>query len=154
MRVPMAVALSLALCAAVAAGPAAASRAPAGQKDESTSGKKPKSITIVGCLSQDEKTPDHLTIADDKDGTRYRVSGKNLSEYVGRRVELVGAVRHPVHVAFGLFPSPNVAAQAGAMDPAQAATASAPGGGAAGTGNVTLPELRVTKVSAGRGVCK
>jgi hypothetical protein len=158
MRVQIAVALSLALSAGVAAGPAAASHATAGQKpstkDESRSGKKPKSITIVGCVSQDEHAPDHLTIADDKDGTLYRVSGKNLREYVGRRVELVGALRHPVHVKFGLFPSPNVAAQAGAMDPTQAATASAPGGAASGTGNVALPELRVTKVSAGRGECQ
>ena len=51
----------------------------------------------------------------------------------------------------GLTPSPNVAAQAGAMDPARAAMAAA--GGAAGPGTVDLPEFKVKSVRPVSGGC-
>jgi hypothetical protein len=51
----------------------------------------------------------------------------------------------------GLLPNPNVAAQAGAMDPARAAMASA--GGAAGPGAVDLPEFKVKSVRPVSGGC-
>ncbi len=115
---------------------------------------KSKAITMVGCVSQSDDADDRLTIADEKDGTTYRLSGTDLRKFVGRKVEIVGGVRPPpVHVRFGLVPSPNVAAQAGSIDPAQAAIAAAPGGTASATGNVTLPEFHVTRVRAARGSC-
>jgi hypothetical protein len=54
----------------------------------------------------------------------------------------------------GLLPSPNVAAQAGAIDPGQAAVASQPGGTASGTGSVDVPLFRVDRVRALGGSCQ
>ena len=54
----------------------------------------------------------------------------------------------------GLLPSPNVAAQAGAMDPAKAAIANMPGATAGAEGSVVLPEFRVARVRALDGACQ
>jgi hypothetical protein len=50
----------------------------------------------------------------------------------------------------GLLPSPNVAAQAGAIDPSQAANASSGGNG---VGSGELPEFRVKTVRQLGGAC-
>ena len=60
--------------------------------------------------------------------------------YVGRHVRIVG----------GLYPSANVAAQAGAIDPARAAVAALPGSPATGTAPV---EVRVQRVQRLSGSC-
>jgi hypothetical protein len=52
-----------------------------------------------------------------------------------------------------LWPSPNVAGQAGAIDPAQASIARQPGGAASGAG-MELPELRVVSVRGIDGSCR
>jgi hypothetical protein len=52
-----------------------------------------------------------------------------------------------------LWPSPNVAGQAGAIDPAQASIARQPGGAASGTGGIELPEFRVVSVRGIDGSC-
>jgi hypothetical protein len=55
----------------------------------------------------------------------------------------------------GLLPSPNIAAQAGSLDPAQVAVASLPGSAATtGVGRVELPTLNVTRLSLGQGECR
>ena len=48
----------------------------------------------------------------------------------------------------GLWPTPNIAGQAGAIDPARAATAAQPGGPASATGDVDLPKVVVKSVRA------
>ncbi|MGE5246622.1 MAG: hypothetical protein ACM3SQ_20530 [Betaproteobacteria bacterium] len=152
----LAVAVMSASLAAQSAAPAGAARSETAKKDAKKDArpKKAKSIELVGCVGEDDDTPHQLTITDAKSGSIYRLTGTSLRRYVGQQVEVIGAVHEPpVHVRFGLLPSPNVAAQAGAMDPAQAAVASAPGGAASGTGNVTLPELHVTRLRAARGSC-
>jgi hypothetical protein len=77
-------------------------------------------------------------VVDTKCETTYSFSGADVSPHVGHRVKIVG----------GLFPTPNVAAQAGAIDPVQAALAS----GVAGPGSVHL-ELHVTRVQPLTGNC-
>jgi len=148
-------------CALAVATAGFAAQAASDQQDtsrtssEQKSAKKDKSLTIVGCVAADDDAPDKLTI-EDKDGTTYRLTGTSLKKYVGQRVEIVGTIGGPggLHVGFGLLPSPNVAAQAGAMDPAQAAVATSRGGTTSATGGeVQLPEFKVTRVRAARGEC-
>jgi hypothetical protein len=102
-----------------------------------------KPLTISGCVARSADA-DQYTI-EDKNGT-YRLSGKDVHDFVGQRVQLAGGVieSKKLVISGGLKPSPNVAAQAGAIDPAQAANATA--GGLAPTGTVVLPEFRVTTV--------
>jgi hypothetical protein len=115
--------------------------------------KTPKTISLSGCVVRSEKTPDQFTLNDVNAGT-YRLSGVKLHDYLGQRVQLAGAVveNKRFTVKGGLLPNPNVAAQAGAMDPARAAVASA--GGAAGPGTVEeFPEFKVKSVRPADGSC-
>jgi hypothetical protein len=109
---------------------------------QATPTRKPvKAITLKGCLKDSSLGADVYTLVDSKGGTTYRVSGADVRPHVGHRVQIVG----------GLIPSPNVAAQAGAIDPVQAAIAGT-GEHAAGPGSVHL-ELRVTRVQPLAGAC-
>ena len=75
-------------------------------------------------------------------GAKYRLNGTNVKRWVGKRVRITG----------GLVPSPNLAAQAGAVDPRQAAIAGQAGGGTAGTGPLIL-EFHVRKIVPLKGDC-
>ena len=104
-------------------------------------------VTLSGCVSRDGTLPSTFAFAETDTGTKYRVSGGDVQKYAGQRVEIVGApVGRRLTFHFGLLPTPNVAAQAGALDPAEVAIASLPGGTNNGTGTVALPEFRVTRV--------
>jgi hypothetical protein len=109
---------------------------------EPTPVRKPaKTITLRGCLEGSSDPGTGLfTMVDSKGATTYSVTGADVSPHVGHRVKIVG----------GLLPSPNVAAQAGAIDPVQAAIATAEHG--SGPGNVHL-ELHVTRVEPLVGDC-
>jgi hypothetical protein len=115
-------------------------------------------LTMSGCVTRDytdSRNATAYTFIDNVDGGRYRLKGKNLSKYSGMSVEVVGIVdTKKIKVVGGLWPSPNVAGQAGAIDPGKAAIAALPGGGSAGTGNVELPTLNVTRLSMGQGECR
>jgi hypothetical protein len=83
------------------------------------------------------------------------LTGKNLKKFVGRRVEILGGPPgRRVTFRTGLWPSPNVAAQAGAMDPAQAAIANLPGGAADAVGVSPLPEFHVSQLRGVEGACE
>lgn len=112
----------------------------------------PKTISLSGCIVSGEKTPDQYTLEDATEG-KYRLTGLKLRDYVGQRVQIAGAVAATKRLVIkgGLTPNPNVAAQAGAIDPARAAVASA--GGAAGPGTVELPEFKVKSVRPVSGGC-
>jgi hypothetical protein len=114
----------------------------------------PKTISLSGCVVRDEKTPDQITL-DDLDSGKYRLSGIKMHDYVGQRVEVAGGVveTKKLTIKGGLTPNANVAAQAGAMDPARAAVASA--SGVAGPGNVDdlLLEFKVKSVRPVSGGC-
>src|SRR4051812_32917374 len=115
-------------------------------------------ITMNGCVTRDyadSKNANAYTFVDGTDGTRYHLKGKSLSKYSGMSVQVVGLVEtKKLRVAGGLWPSPNVAGQAGAIDPAKAGVAALPGGPTTGTGNVDLPTLNVTRLSLGQGECR
>jgi hypothetical protein len=70
-------------------------------------------------------------------------------------VRLVGGPQGKrLSISGGLWPSPNVAAQAGAIDAAEASIARQPGGAASGTGGANLPEFRVVSVRSIDGSCR
>ena len=113
----------------------------------------PKVLTLSGCVVRGETTPGQYTLEDKEDGTTYRLTGTDVRDYIGRRVQIVGGTPSPrkLTIVGGLTPNANVAAQAGDMDPARAAMAGA--GGVAGPGTVQLPEFRVKSVRPVSGAC-
>jgi hypothetical protein len=110
-------------------------------------------VTLKGCVVRDTSSGSSYTFTDNT-GSKYRLAGKSVAKYSGMSVEVVGLIDKPnLSVKGGLWPSPNVAAQAGNIDPGVAAVA-ALGGGTAGTGRVELPTLRITRVGLGTSECK
>ena len=101
-----------------------------------------QTITLVGCVQTDAAKRESFTLSDRKTGTTYRLTGANVRTYVWRNVRIVG----------GLVPSPNIAAQAGAIDQTKAAMAYQ-GANPPGTGNVDLLEFSVTRVRRLTGSC-
>lgn len=114
----------------------------------------PKTLTLTGCVEK-SAVPNKYTIAD-LDNGKYEVSGSDIKRYLGKRVQVAGTPGSTkFRVKGGLWPTPNVAAQGGAtMDPAKAAIAAQPGGGARGTGDIDLPTLKVRAVRTLDGGCK
>lgn len=111
-------------------------------------------VELVGCVSNDPGASGAFTL-DDSSGGKYRLTGKSVRKYAGRMVRLIGGPQGKrLSIRGGLWPSPNVAAQAGAIDPAQASIARQPGGAASGTGGVDLPEFRVVSVRGVDGSCR
>jgi hypothetical protein len=139
---------------ALAFGAAAiASASLQGQTDKP--GTTPKStgkmLTLSGCVERSDTTPTQYTLVDEKEGT-YRLTGTDVRDYLGKKVQIVGASpTGRLKIVGGLTPTANIAAQAGAMDPARAATAAS--GGSAGPGNVSLPEFKVKTVRPVSGSC-
>lgn len=116
--------------------------------------KPPKTITLSGCVVRDEKTPGQFTLDDPAAGGTYKLIGKDFREFVGRRVQLDGGlVVKGFKVAGGLTPNPNVAAQAGAMDPSRAAVQAATSGSGIGPAG-DVPEFRVKTIRPTGGPCK
>ena len=112
----------------------------------------PKPITLSGCVQRGESGSDQFTLSENKGSQIYRLTGTDLRDYVGRRVQIVGGIAsNRFRIVGGLTPSPNAAAQAGALDPARAATAAA--SGSAGPGRVELPVFRVKSVRPITGSC-
>jgi hypothetical protein len=105
-------------------------------------------------VQRDETTPGRYALADTKGNPMYRLTGKDVREYLGRQVELDGGTdTGRVKIVGGLQPNPNVAGQAGAIDPARAAMAGAAAGiGPVGSGE--LPEFRVKTVRPTGGACE
>jgi hypothetical protein len=129
------------------------------QPPDKTDKKDPNApLTMNGCVQRDytdAKNANAYTFVDGTDGSRYRLAGKSVSKYSGMSVQVVGVVdSKKLKVVGGLWPSPNVAAQAGSIDVATAAVAALPGGPTTGVGNVQLPILNVTQLSLGQGECR
>lgn len=113
----------------------------------------PKTLTLTGCVEKGT-TPNQYTIEDDVNG-KYEVSGSDIKKYLGQRVQVAGTPgSNRFRVKGGLWPTPNVAAQAGDIDPVKAAIAAQPGGGATGTGEITLPTFKVKSVRTLGSECK
>src|SRR3984893_14679864 len=96
-----------------------------------TSGTKQpaKQLTVSGGVSAAANETGLFTLSDTKQGnrqgTKYKLVGTDVRPYVGQRVEVSGTAPRRVQVVGGLYPSPNIAAQAGAIDTTQAAIAAA-----------------------------
>ena len=126
----------------------------AAQEKKTSTPAKPSSkiVSLSGCVVRGEKAPDQYTLEDKSEGV-YRLTGVKLRDYIGQRVQIAGGIVETKRLTIkgGLTPNANVAAQAGAIDPARAAVAAA--GGAAGPGTVDLPEFKVKSVRPVSGGC-
>jgi hypothetical protein len=109
---------------------------------------------MSGCVVRDSATAKDFTFTDNANGFQYHLSGQDVSKFAGQPLEIVGIVdTKRLRVKTGLYPSPNVAGQAGAIDPGKAHVA-ALGGGTTGSGNVELPTFKVAQVRAAQGECR
>ena len=114
-----------------------------------------KTLTLNGCIARDRLAPGQFTFLETDGGGKYRLTGKGLKKFVGRPVEIVGGPPGKrVTFRTGLLPSPNVAAQAGALDPARAAVANLPGGASDSPGVAPLPEFHVVRLRGLEGACQ
>jgi hypothetical protein len=146
--------LFMALLLAGATATLAAQASPHTSSSKADKKDRNKPVTMSGCVTRDTAGVGQFTFTDSVDGTQYRLSGRNVDKYSGMSVQIVGIVdTRRLKIVGGLLPSPNIAAQAGAIDPGKAAVA-ALGGGTTGTGNVELPTLKVTRVGLGQGECR
>jgi hypothetical protein len=108
---------------------------------------------MSGCVVRDLAGNSQFMFTDNSDGTRYRLSGRDVSKFAGQPLQIVGVVdSRRLRVVGGLTPSPNVAGQAGAIDPGKAHVATL-GGGTTGSGTGDLPTFKVARVSATQGEC-
>jgi len=98
-------------------------------------------LTLVGCVQPDTAKPEQFKLSD-KTGTTYRLTGADVKAYMWRNVRILG----------GLVPSPNLAAQAGAIDQTKAAR-EYQGANRPGTGNIEPIEFNVTHVRRSTGSC-
>jgi len=134
---------------------AAALAVQAGTSPAASSEKKNNEIRLTGCITREKTTPGQITFLDNEGGGKYRLTGKGLKDFVGQRVEIVGGVPgKSIVFRTGLWPSPNTAARAGALDPAEAAVARMPGGAADTPGSSPLPEFKVVRVRGVDGACQ
>lgn len=128
--------------------------APSSPQAAKSPGKDAREMRLNGCISRDAAVPGQFNFQEDEGGGKYRLTGKNLKKFVGQKVEIVGGPPGKgITFKTGLWPSPNVAAQAGAMDPAQAAIARMPGGAADAPGANALPEFHVVRLRGVEGEC-
>jgi hypothetical protein len=111
--------------------------------------KKPTTVTFDGCVAKSETAENLFTLNDGTD--TYRLTGIDVRDYVGKRVQVSSNAPRRLTIKGGLFPSANVAAQAGSMDPSRAATASTDASAAARPGS--LPEIRVRAIRPVAGSC-
>lgn len=117
----------------------------------SSTDQKTTLTTLKGCVAIDAKNKKTFTLADGAQGQTYTLKGVDVRDFVGKQVEVSGSVSKGLRVVGGLYPSPNVAAQAGAIDPTRAAIASQSGP----TANMPKPpiEFQVKSVRAAAGTC-
>jgi hypothetical protein len=114
-----------------------------------------KPIELTGCVSGQPTAAGTYTLTDSQGG-KYRLTGKKMQKYAGRMVAVVSGSSKRVTVSGGLWPSPNAAGQAGALDPAQESIARQRGGSTrpAGEGAELLPEFNVIRVRTVEGACQ
>jgi len=116
----------------------------------------PAPIELTGCVSGRPAADGAFTFTDAQSGGKYRLTGKKMQKYAGRMVAVVSGPTKKLTVNGGLWPSPNAAGQAGALDPAQESIARQPGGSArpSGGGAVELPPFNVVRVRTVEGACQ
>jgi hypothetical protein len=122
---------------------------PAQTKSEPKS--KNETITLSGCVVRSETAPGQYTLEDKKADVTYRLTGINVRDYVGKPVLIIGTGAKKLAIVGGLTPTPNVAAQAGAIDPTRAIVAGQTS--AASPGTVEFPEFKVKSIRPASGSC-
>jgi hypothetical protein len=124
---------------AVATASAGAQSNASPQAPPATKAKKP--LVLNGCVAADLANPQRYVLRDAATGVAYRLNGVKVYAYQGRRVRIVG----------GLYPTANLAAQGGGVDPTKAAMAAMTPN--ANAGNPEPLEFRVSQVRAAKGSC-
>jgi hypothetical protein len=120
---------------------------------EQSKAKTPTTFEMTGCVSLTPSASGQFAFVDGASGGTYRLNGKGLKKYAGQRIRILGDTStKKVAIKTGLWPSPNIAAQAGALDPAQESIARASGGNG-GIPDAT-PELKVVRVHGVEGACR
>jgi hypothetical protein len=110
-------------------------------------------VELTGCVSLSPSADGQFVFIDGASGGSYRLNGKDIKKYAGQRVKIVGDPRSKrIQVRTGLWPSPNIAAQAGALDPAQESIARHSGG--TNMPDARAPELRVVRMNGVEGACQ
>jgi hypothetical protein len=145
---------SIAIAAVATCALAAAVSAQEGTAKKSSAPPPESTVTLTGCVSGKPLAGGDYTFVDGVTGSKYRLTGKGLRKFAGQQVEIVSGKDKKFVVKGGLYPSPNAAAQAGAIDPGQEAIARQPGGANSGTAGTELPEFRVAKVRGVPGACQ
>jgi hypothetical protein len=123
----------------------------AAQKNSTT----PPPLEFTGCVSEQPGSNGTYTLTDaQNNGSKYRLTGKKMDKYAGKVVSVVSGPTKRLSVSGGLWPSPNNAGQAGALDPAQESISRQRGGPAQGAGDLNLPELHVVRVKTVGAACR
>jgi hypothetical protein len=102
-----------------------------------------KPLTIAGCAPTEGTAPAAFKLYDPHRGWMYRLTGERLGSSGHTRVQVVGA----------LVPTPNIAAQAGSIDPAGVTVSSANRVNLSGSTPFNQPKLHIEKVRAFQGGC-
>ena len=113
---------------------------------------KPPDVRMLsGCVAPSATSKRQFTLTDAESTETYRLTGTDVREFVGKHVEVLGAPSKRLVIKGGLYPSPNVAGQAGDIDPGRAAIAAQAGP----TSNEQRPliEFRVRSVRLTPGDC-
>lgn len=113
--------------------------------------KEPELRMLSGCVTPSATSKKQFTLADAEQGETYRLTGTDVRQFVGKHVQIFGTPPRGLVIKGGLYPSANVAGQAGAMDPAKAAIAAQSGP----TANDPKPvlEFKVRSVRVTPGEC-
>lgn len=106
-------------------GATAPQTAAAPQNATSNQPSKNGPVTLNGCVEASQMAKNAFTL--DEDGRTYMLKGVDVRDFVGKQVEVIGAVPKRLTIVGGLYPSANIAAQAGAIDPTKAAMAAQSG---------------------------
>src|SRR5471030_3040931 len=66
----------------------------AAQEKKTSTPAKPnnKMITLSGCVVRGENAPSHYTLEDKEAGTNYRLTGTDVRDFIGQRVQIIGGV--------------------------------------------------------------
>ncbi len=111
-------------------------------------------VSLMGCVGATPGPSGQFGFVDAGTGSTYRLTGRDVRKFAGQRTQIVvGFSSNAVTIRGGLWPSPNVAAQAGALDSAQAAVATREQTNVAAS-NGAVTELRVVDVRGLSGTCR
>jgi len=95
------------------------------QNTASSQASKNGPVTLDGCVAASQTVRNTFTL--DDDGRTFLLKGVNVRDFVGKHVEVIGSLPKRLTIVGGLYPSANVAGQAGAIDPGKAAIAAQSG---------------------------